>query len=475
MAKALYDGVGGVARKIIKKYVGVGGVARKVIKAYDGVGGIARQYWASETKLGELAVGETVYMNVNGVSKEFIVVQQGRPSTAYDSSCDGTWLLMKDCYEKRVWDSTNNDYANSDIHAYLNGTFLGLFDMSIQSSIKTVKIPYVYGGGKTGTVRTGASGLSTKIFLPSCEELNDSGFGGDGSVLEYFNVSGNDIRLAYYNGTIAKWWTRSPRKSYNDKSYAIISTGRSSSTTITESNGIRPCLIMPSDTTVDGEYNVIPPPLTLGALDAGETVYMNVNGVSTEFIVVQQGLPSSDYDSSCDGTWLLMKDCYTTCEWDASDNDYAYSDIHSYLNGTFINLFDSNIKSVIKQARLPYVNGTGVDGSLATGSSGISAKAFILTAPEIGFNSYYDDGAVLDYFEEYGVPFAYYNGSSCNWWLRTPEYEETLYVYSVTSGSTTGTTQSATSRNYIRGTLGVRPCVILPSTLGVDDSYNVVP
>ena len=39
----------------------------------------------------------------------------------YDASCDGTWLLMKDCYEAKRWHSSNvNDYANSEINSYLD-------------------------------------------------------------------------------------------------------------------------------------------------------------------------------------------------------------------------------------------------------------------------------------------------------------------------------------------------------------------
>lgn len=47
MAKALYDGVNGIARKVTKKYDGVDGVARNVKKAYEGVNGVARQYFMS--------------------------------------------------------------------------------------------------------------------------------------------------------------------------------------------------------------------------------------------------------------------------------------------------------------------------------------------------------------------------------------------------------------------------------------------
>ena len=52
----------------------------------------------ANVKLGAKAVGSIVKIKVNGASKDFIVVQQGNPNTStYDSSCAGTWLLMKDC------------------------------------------------------------------------------------------------------------------------------------------------------------------------------------------------------------------------------------------------------------------------------------------------------------------------------------------------------------------------------------------
>ena len=70
---------------------------------------------------------------------------------------------MKTCYPKMKWDSTNNDYGNSDIHAYLNNEFFSLFDTNIQSAIKQVKIPYF----NSSEVKNGANGLSTKVFLLS--------------------------------------------------------------------------------------------------------------------------------------------------------------------------------------------------------------------------------------------------------------------------------------------------------------------
>ena len=79
--------------------------------------------------LSNKTIGSIVKLKVNGTLRDFIVVHQGKPSAIYDASCDGTWLLMKDCYEARQWHSSNvNDYASSTIHSYLNSTFLNLID-----------------------------------------------------------------------------------------------------------------------------------------------------------------------------------------------------------------------------------------------------------------------------------------------------------------------------------------------------------
>ena len=48
MAKGIYVGVNGIARKVKAQYVGVSGVARKVTKGYVGIGGVARKAWGEE-------------------------------------------------------------------------------------------------------------------------------------------------------------------------------------------------------------------------------------------------------------------------------------------------------------------------------------------------------------------------------------------------------------------------------------------
>ena len=168
--------------------------------------------------LSSKAVGSTVKLKVNGTAKNFIVVHQGKPGSMYDASCDGTWLLMQDCYESRQWHSSNNnDYENSTIDNYLNTTFLNLFESNIRDAIKQVKIPYRKGAGYGKTVTSGSSGLSTKIFLLSSTEVNlVHGYEptNEGACLSYFSGTAqngaDNKRVAKLNGSAAHWWLRSP-------------------------------------------------------------------------------------------------------------------------------------------------------------------------------------------------------------------------------------------------------------------------
>lgn len=218
------------------------------------------------------AVGSTVKLKVNGTAKEFIVVHQGKPSSLYDDSCNGTWLLMKDIYENRVWQSGNiNKYESSDIHTYLNNTFLNLFESNIRDAIKRVKIPYRKNGGSGGTDQSGANGLSAKIFLLSGYEVgwttsDYSYFPVDGAKLSYFEsgtgTSANNKRIANLNGSAARWWLRSPYTDYTDYVWYVLSDGSCNNGNASNSHGIRPALILPSTLLVsdDGTVSTNTPP-----------------------------------------------------------------------------------------------------------------------------------------------------------------------------------------------------------------------
>lgn len=213
----------------------------------------------------------------------------------------------------------------------------------------------------------------------------------------------------------------------------------------------------------------------LGTKAVGSIVKIKVNGASKDFIVVQQGNPNtSTYDSSCAGTWLLMKDIYTTSTF-GNNNSYKDSSIHTYLNGTFYNLIDSNIRAAIKQVKIPYQNGTGSGGSLATGANGLSTKVFLLSGYEVGWTTsdsiYFPrDGAKLDYFGSgsggNGKRVAYNGSSAAVWWLRSPYTNNGSSVWDVrTGGSGHNVWYSYSS--------GVRPAFVLPSELVVSDDGTV--
>ena len=220
--------------------------------------------------IGTLPVDSIVKIGVNGKSYDFLVVNQGIPSNSslYDSSCDGTWLLMKDIYENRAWKSGSiNKYESSDIHTYLNSTFLNLFESDIKNAIKQVKIPYRKNGGTDGTDQSGANGLSAKIFLLSGYEVgwttsNNKGFPQDGAKLSYFESgygeSAKNKRIAKLNGSAAEWWLRSPNSFETDRVWHVNSSGIYNYLFAIISFGIRPAFILPGTFPViqnpDGTY-----------------------------------------------------------------------------------------------------------------------------------------------------------------------------------------------------------------------------
>lgn len=262
---SIYLGAGNTAHKMSKLYVGVSGQARKVQKVYVGVGGQARLVYQSGQPIGGLAVGSIVKIKVNGAAKDFIIVHQGKPSSVYDDSCNGTWLLMKDIYESRQWHRSNtNDYANSTIHSYLNSTFLNLFESNIKNAIKQVKLPYRKGSGTSTTVTSGSNGLSAKIFLLSATEtsFNFSTMpSGEGAELAYFkgcaDNSSDSKRVAYLNGSAASWWLRSPSCNGSVSALSVNSGGGRNLSNCSYSSGVRPALILPSTTLVDESGNMI--------------------------------------------------------------------------------------------------------------------------------------------------------------------------------------------------------------------------
>ena len=199
----------------------------------------------------------------------------------------------------------------------------------------------------------------------------------------------------------------------------------------------------------------------------GSIVKIKVNGAAKDFIIVHQGLPSSAYDASCNGVWVVMKDIYTTMKWDGSNNDYLNSDMTAYLNGTFISLIDADIRNAIKQVKIPYTNYS--NNNVMSGSNGLSCKVFLLSGTEVGFSgvSYMNtEGAKLSYFDSASKRVAYNGSSAAIWWLRSPLANNNYNVWSVRTGG-------SNYDGWYSNSYGVRPAFVLPSTLVVSDDGTV--
>lgn len=270
----------------------------------------------ANVRLGAKAVGSIVKIKVNGAAKDFIIVHQGKPSSVYDDSCNGTWLLMKDIYEKRQWNSSNtNDYANSTIHSYLNSTFLNLLEPNIKRAIKQVKLPYRKGSGSSETVTSGSNGLSAKIFLLSAAETSFSHAympSGEGTELAYFKGCADDSsdskRVAYFGRFADFWWLRSPSCSgYSNYALYVGSDGGLDDYLSPSSYGIRPAFVLPSTLLVsdDGTVSTNTAPSTPWNISVPSSI-MDGTNISISWAKssdAESNLAGYKVERSTDGGW----------------------------------------------------------------------------------------------------------------------------------------------------------------------------
>lgn len=203
-----------------------------------------------------------------------------------------------------------------------------------------------------------------------------------------------------------------------------------------------------------------------GDIDVGTEVILNENGQPVNYLIVNQGIPSALYDASCEGTWLLRKDIAENRQWHSSNsNAYGPSTINAYLNGDWLDRYDPAVAEAIVQAKIPYVNGTG-NSPVASGTNGLSVKAFLLGGYEVGFTTGDDqyfpvDGAKLSYFDAgtgttaKNKRIAKLNGSATHWWLRSPHTYNTVSAWRVNSNG-------GCNGYYCSDSYGLRPTIILP-------------
>ena len=201
----------------------------------------------------ELEVGHTVKLTESGVVAEYLVVQQGSPSDLYDSSCNGTWLLRKDCPVLRPFNSNAvGNYVDGNVRQYLENDFYNSLGNESKAAILNVKIPYV---ATNGTFYSGVNGLSSNVFILSISETNIYPLSKvDGATLSYFSGIGNvpsDKRVSNWNNQPVQWWTRTRDYNNTTSAYLIEPTGVIGSNSADGWKAVRPCVIINSNTLFD--------------------------------------------------------------------------------------------------------------------------------------------------------------------------------------------------------------------------------
>ena len=206
----------------------------------------------------DLAVGDIVKLMENGAPIEYIVVNQGIPenSSLYDSSCNGTWLLRKDCSLEMIWNENTNalNYDTSDIYSWLNNSYISSLGAIEQNSVKQVNIPCRNISGTSQTIQH----ISGKAFLLSSYEMGGNIGFEDGGILSYFD-SGDETtalnkRIAKYNGEIVSWWTRTAFGAYT---LVVNTDGTFIKIDLDINKYVRPALILPFTAKFDKDTKIL--------------------------------------------------------------------------------------------------------------------------------------------------------------------------------------------------------------------------
>ena len=243
-------------------------------------------------------VGDTIYIKENGTRQAYLIVHKGSPSTAYSGFDNGVVVLRKDIHSKGVYDSSNNDYANSDLHSWGNGTFLNTIDSEIRNQIMTVKIPYRRGTSGS-SVSSGANGLQCKVFFLSTKEVDstESYSPNEGAVFSYFSGGGNSKRIA-----------RSPSTYVEDVGFMIGSNGTVGYDIVlgrvTYSYGRRPAFVLPSSLFVSDDGDVVTnvPPTAPGSINVNSVVAGGTTTITITAATDSDGtIANYQYEHSVDG------------------------------------------------------------------------------------------------------------------------------------------------------------------------------
>lgn len=232
--------------------------------------------------------------------------------------------------------------------------------------------------------------------------------------------------------------------------------------------------------------------MKLGEKEVGSTVCLRVDGEFRTFRVMHHGKPSSLYDDSWEGGTVIMLDytespLYLDMVSGLLDDKrtYANSLAHSTLNSTWLARLDAGVAEMIREVKLPYRNDTDGEYTVASGTSGLAAKIWLPSIIEVARGSAYMDGAPRFYVDE-GAVFDYWadanteryllweyedeDGDDQGWGTRTPN----TYSSGEKSACFHVVLGSGMCYNGITDQVMVRPCLVLPDEVTVDDDNYIM-
>ena len=201
--------------------------------------------------------------------------------------------------------------------------------------------------------------------------------------------------------------------------------------------------------------------VTLGSKSVGSIVKLKENGKLVEFYVGVH-----NYESGLNGTGrtlVFRKDCYDERKWHTSlVNIYASSYIDSWLNDSYKNMLDADIRALIGSTKIRYTLGNG-NTTMGT----LDRAVFLLSAYELGKNEeslFNKEGTTLPNVANYQI--AKLNSSTVPQWTRSPSISSNSHaVYLHHDGGVYS--------SFCNYTYGSRPAFTLPSNLYVSNDGSV--
>lgn len=193
----------------------------------------------------------------------------------------------------------------------------------------------------------------------------------------------------------------------------------------------------------------------------GDIVKIPENGTSVEFYVAKH-----DYESELNGngrTLVVRKDCYDNRVWDSGNvNAYASSDLDSWFNGTYKNMLDADIRSLIGTTKIRYTPGNR-NNTVGT----LERAIFALSLAELGQSHTYAnvEGSALPIAST--LQIAYQGGSATTQWTRSPSTSGTNIAWKLYPNG-------YVINDYCNVSNGSRPAFTLPSTTKFDPDTNII-